>query len=89
MSASPCDAMWICCNSNLLLFLGVCSLVMSAIAKMEGDRKCYQLIGGVLIEKTITGVVPDVAFNRDKVRVRLWARRHVRASHGDCLVLYV
>lgn len=47
----------------------VCRLVLSTISKMDAARKCYQLVGGVLVEKTIETVIPDVTFNRDRVRL--------------------
>ncbi len=45
-----------------------CRLVLNSITKMDGARKCYQLVGGVLVEKTIETVIPDVTFNKDRVR---------------------
>jgi hypothetical protein len=47
--------------------LFACRLVLNTITKMDGARKCYQLVGGVLIEKSIEGVIPDVTFNKGQV----------------------
>lgn len=45
-----------------------CSLVLSVVSKMDGDRKCYQLIGGILVERSIEMVIPDLTYKREAVR---------------------
>ncbi|KAH8830331.1 hypothetical protein DL96DRAFT_1592468, partial [Flagelloscypha sp. PMI_526] len=34
----------------------------------EPDRKCFRLIGGVLVERTVKDVVPTLQTNRDGIR---------------------
>ena len=34
---------------------------------VPGDRKCYRMIGGVLVERTVKEVAPALTSNRDKV----------------------
>ncbi|KAI0005141.1 Prefoldin beta-like protein [Russula compacta] len=34
----------------------------------EPDRKCFRLIGGVLVERTVKDVVPALQTNRDGIR---------------------
>ncbi|KAG6336590.1 hypothetical protein ID866_2499 [Astraeus odoratus] len=34
----------------------------------EPDRKCFRLIGGVLVERTVKEVVPTLQTNRDGIR---------------------
>jgi len=41
------------------------SLVVSAIDKLESTRRCYRLVGGVLVERTVGEVLPAVTKNRD------------------------
>lgn len=33
----------------------------------EPDRKCFRLVGGILVERTVKEVVPAVKTNRDNV----------------------
>jgi hypothetical protein len=36
--------------------------------RKEPDRKCFRLIGGVLVERTVKDVVPALQMNRNGVR---------------------
>jgi prefoldin subunit 2 len=42
-------------------------LVINAIQNLNKDRKCYRLVGGVLVERTVGEVLPAVQKNRDNI----------------------
>ena len=37
---------------------------------MEKDRKCFRMIGGVLVERTVNEVLPALEQNREQVRFK-------------------
>ena len=43
-------------------------LVIDTLAKLEGGRKAYRLIGGVLVEKTVGDVLPSVSTNYEGIK---------------------
>lgn len=45
-------------------------LVINALEPLPGDRKCFRMIGNVVVERTVAEVLPAVKKNRDSVRPR-------------------
>lgn len=43
-------------------------VVVKAIEGMEGSRRCFRLVGGVLVERTVAEVLPAVRENLEAVR---------------------
>eukprot|EP01112_Ceratiomyxa_fruticulosa_P023944 TRINITY_DN941_c0_g2_i3.p1 TRINITY_DN941_c0_g2~~TRINITY_DN941_c0_g2_i3.p1 ORF type:complete len:129 (-),score=24.16 TRINITY_DN941_c0_g2_i3:241-627(-) len=43
------------------------TLVINTIEKLEPGRKCFRLVGGVLVERTVAEVLPAVKTNRDGI----------------------
>ncbi|KAK1390548.1 putative prefoldin subunit 2 [Heracleum sosnowskyi] len=41
------------------------SLVINAIKPLDQSRRCYRMIGGVLVERTIKEVLPAVQHNKE------------------------
>jgi prefoldin subunit 2 len=41
--------------------------VAESLKTMDGGRRCYQLLNGVLVERTVGEVAPSVAENRDSL----------------------
>ncbi|KAJ6844119.1 putative prefoldin subunit 2 [Iris pallida] len=60
------------------------SLVMGAIQPLDPSRRCYRMIGGVLVERTIREVLPAVQRNKGVLKKSLpasmkhWKRRKWR-----------
>ena len=42
-------------------------LVIDTLEKVERDRKCFRLVGGVLVERSVGEVQPALTGNRDKL----------------------
>ncbi|KAH6573609.1 hypothetical protein BASA50_001063 [Batrachochytrium salamandrivorans] len=42
-------------------------LVIDTMAPLVGDRKCFRLVGGVLVERTVKDVLPVVQSNMDSI----------------------
>ena len=43
-------------------------LVIDTLTPMDGTRKAFRLIGGILVERTIADVLPDVDSNHKNVQ---------------------
>merc|ERR1719148_638872 len=44
------------------------NLVVKAFEKVEPTRRCFRMIGGVLVERTVAEVKPAVEQNQDKIK---------------------
>ena len=42
-------------------------LVIDALKEVDGDRKCFRMIGGVLVERTVKDVLPAISNNHEQV----------------------
>lgn len=48
-------------------FLWILRLVIETLKEVEKDRKCFRMIGGVLVERTVNEVLPALETNKDQV----------------------
>merc|ERR1711963_1194300 len=53
--------------SELQMDLNEHKLVIDTLEKVERDRKCFRLVGGVLVERSVGEVQPALTGNRDKL----------------------
>ncbi|CAK9049242.1 unnamed protein product [Durusdinium trenchii] len=44
------------------------SLVIKAFDKVDSTRRCFRMVGGVLVERTVAEVRPAVESNLDKIQ---------------------
>merc|ERR1719211_325040 len=42
-------------------------IVIETLDGVDGDRKCFRMVGGVLVERTVKEVLPALVSNRDKM----------------------
>ena len=43
-------------------------LVINALEPLPADRKCFRMIGNVVVERTVSEVLPAVKKNRDQIK---------------------
>jgi len=43
-------------------------LVIEVLKEVDAKRKCYRMIGGVLVERVVDEVLPGLVSNRDKMK---------------------
>ena len=55
-------------RQSVLLYFMQHQLVMDALQKLDKDRKCFRLVGDVLVERTVGETVPAVLKNRDNLK---------------------
>jgi prefoldin subunit 2 len=57
--------------------------VLKLLEPLDGDRKCFRLIGGVLVERTVADVKPALKDSRDRLKgVSGFASLYVVTSGG-------
>ncbi|KAK2198416.1 bifunctional Prefoldin beta-like/Prefoldin/Prefoldin subunit 2 [Babesia duncani] len=55
-------------------------LVLKTLSELPKDRKCYRLIGGVAVERTVGEVLPALEAHANKVTI---ANEHLHADGRD------
>ena len=43
------------------------NIVIETLGGVDADRKCFRMVGGVLVERTVKEVLPALVSNRDKM----------------------
>ena len=57
-------------NMTIIVFLFKINknrLVIETLKEVEKDRKCFRMIGGVLVERTVNEVLPALEQNKEQV----------------------
>ena len=44
--------------------------MIETLKEVEKDRKCFRMIGGVLVERTVNEVLPALEQNKDQVELK-------------------
>ena len=58
------------------------TLVIQALEPLPKERKCFRMIGNVVVERTVAEVLPAVQKNRDQVRACQPRNRSHRGPHA-------
>ena len=56
-------------------------MVIETLNDVDADRKCFRMIGGVLVERTVKEVTPALSNNRDKMT------KLIEVRHASVIVL--
>lgn len=40
---------------------------MDALKKVDSERRCFRMVGGVLVERTVKDVLPALQYNSEQV----------------------
>ena len=56
-------------SEKFILFIEIffIRLVIETLKKIDGERKCFRMIGGVLVERTVKDVLPALMHNSEQV----------------------
>lgn len=61
--------MWPCLNYELMLTRWLCHrLVIETLDPLPKDRKCFRMVNGVLVERTVEDVLPSLKTNSDGLK---------------------
>ncbi len=55
------------CALVLTLITSLHSLVIDTLKEVDPSRKCFRLVGGVLVERTVKEVLPALENNKEQV----------------------
>ena len=56
-------------------------IVIETLEGVAGDRKCFRMVGGVLVERTVSEVLPALVSNRDKMGEQIFLHFYVNSCH--------
>ncbi|XP_055993742.1 prefoldin subunit 2 [Sorex fumeus] len=54
--------------AELEMELGEHSLVIDTLKEVDETRKCYRMVGGVLVERTVKEVLPALESNKEQIQ---------------------
>lgn len=55
------------------------SLVIDTLKEVDETRKCFRMVGGVLVERTVKEVLPALENNKEQVS---WSLRRALGNQG-------
>lgn len=55
------------CIPPSVMYVYVFRLVVGVLKEVEGERRCFRLVGGVLVERSVKEVLPALEHNNQQV----------------------
>lgn len=64
-------------------------IVIETLKEVEGTRKCFRMIGGVLVERTVADVLPELESNRERLPKAIIALQEQLTKKGQEINDYI
>ncbi|GBP80774.1 Prefoldin subunit 2 [Eumeta japonica] len=75
--------------SELEMDLNEHKIVIETLRQVSGERKCFRLVGGVLVERTVADVLPELETNREQLPRALAALHDQLTRKGQEINQYI
>jgi hypothetical protein len=62
--------------------------VIETLKEVDKDRKCFRMVGGVLVERTVNEVLPALEQNKDQVEQNLEKKLFFQGFNVSILSLF-
>lgn len=64
-------------------------IVIETLKGVEGSRKCFRMVGGVLVERTVAEILPELESNREQLPKALAALQEQLTKKGQEINEYI
>lgn len=75
--------------SELQMDLNEHKIVIETLRGVEGSRKCFRMVGGVLVERTVADVLPELQNNCTQLPKAVQALEEQLAKKGEEINKYI
>ncbi|XP_059057497.1 prefoldin subunit 2 [Achroia grisella] len=75
--------------SELEMDLNEHKTVIETLREVEGERKCFRMFGGVLVERTVADVLPELETNQERLPKALQALHEQLTRKGQEINEYI
>ncbi|XP_032516461.2 prefoldin subunit 2 [Danaus plexippus] len=75
--------------SELEMDLNEHKIVIETLKGVESGRKCFRMVGGVLVERTVADVLPELEGNKERLPAALQALHEQLSKKGTEINEYI
>ncbi|CAG9787579.1 unnamed protein product [Diatraea saccharalis] len=75
--------------SELEMDLNEHKIVIDTLKGVDGSRKCFRMVGGVLVERTVADVLPELEMNKERLPKALQALHEQLSRKGQEINEYI